>query len=842
MKVSLNWAQQFSNVDLKKISTDELLKKIGAQLGAVESVEDWSNRFEGIVIAKVITCEKHPNADKLSLCTVDDGGSVQGVERNKDGHVQVVCGAPNVRAGLTVAWLPPGITVPASLDKDPFTLEVREIRGQVSNGMLASAAELGISDDHSGIVELDLAELAEGTKLGDSLTSALWLDGEVVIDCENKMFTHRPDCFGILGVARELAGIQGMAFKSPDWYLRQPSVVSTDSLPLTVQVADPQLVPRFMVVGVKNVEVKPSPLHMQYTLKRVGIKPINNIVDVTNYVMYLTGQPLHAYDYDKVKERSGPVPTLIARRSHKGEKVHLLNDKTVEFSDDSAVVIATDKEVVGVGGVMGGADTEVDGATKNIILEVASFEMYNIRRTSMKYGLFTDAVTRFNKGQSPLQNDRVLAYALKLINELSGGQAASKVYDVNQTVTVPGPVVTTAQFINSRLGSNLTAAEIQNLLQNVELSVSVDKDTIEVQPPFWRTDLELPEDIVEEVGRLYGFDKLPTDLPKRSGSPVQRNAMLDLKGQLRQILAAAGASEVLTYSFVHGDLLQKVGQDPLQAFELGNALSPDLQYYRLSLTPSLFDKVYSNVRAGYEELAIFELGKAHNKLHATDDDGLPKEFSVLSLVYSASDRHKKAYSGAAYYQARYYLQYLASRLGLDLVYEALSTKSDALVAQPFEYRRSALVKDRASGTVVGIVGEPRSVVRRNLKLPDFTAAFEIDLEELLKLIPSHKPYQALFRFPSSTQDMSFKVPAELSFGQLESIVGTELQMVAKQHGYQTSLRPLDIYQPDDTVGTKHFAVRISLTHPERTLTTAEVNTVTDSIAAKVQSTLGAERI
>lgn len=460
MKISLNWIKEFVDV---KVNIDELVAKIGAQLGEVEEVINLGERYEGIVVARVVACEKHPNADKLSVCKIDDGKVTKGVKRDANGYVQVVCGAPNVRKGITVAWIPPGVIVPSSFDGDQFTLEARELRGMVSNGMLASGKELAINDDHDGILVID-----KPCEPGTPLTEVYKLD-DYIIDVENKMFTHRPDCFGQLGVAREIAGIQGIKFTSPDWYLDildKLTVEGKNRLSLEVQNKLPDLVPRFMAVPIANVKVQKSPIMIQSFLSRVGIKPINNIVDITNFVMSLTAQPLHAYDYDKVAALDGSKDaTLLVRKVKKGEKIALLNGKTVEPRAD-AIMIATKKELIGVGGVMGGSTTEVDNDTKNIILECANFDMYSIRRTSMANGLFTDAVTRFNKGQSPRQNDKILAYAVAWVQKLAHGDVAGKVQDDRNDVGNLKPVIVTQDFINARLGTKLTDKQITKILRD----------------------------------------------------------------------------------------------------------------------------------------------------------------------------------------------------------------------------------------------------------------------------------------------------------------------------------------------------------------------------------------
>ena len=659
MKVSLNWVKQYLDFELP--SVDELVERIGVQLGAVEEVENLAEKYQGVIISKVVDCVKHENSDHLSVCRIDDGGKSKGVERDLDGLVQVICGAPNVRAGLLVAWLPPGVVVPESFGNDHFVLESRDIRGKKSNGMLASHRELSLGDDHSGIIELD-----GDIKPGDDFAKVYALD-DYIIDIENKMFTHRPDCFGVLGVAREISGILGKQFTSPEWYLHtQENVLAMDAMELPLEVRNElsTLVPRYIATPLSNIEIKPSPVWLQTYLLRSGIRPICNVVDVTNYIMLLTGQPMHAYDYDKVKALGNDSKAVLeVRYPRHSEKITLLSGKEIQPRDE-AIMIATDSRLLGVGGIMGGADSEVDDDTKNVILEVATFDMYSIRRTSMTHGLFTDAVTRFNKGQSPLQNDEVNAQAVKMIRDLCGAKVAGPVLDKNHVDEqsrkrrwVHPPVPVTTGFINSRLGFDISAQDMQKLLGNVECTITADGVRLLVQAPFWRTDIETREDVVEEIGRLYGFDKLPLELPGRSIQPVKRDEVLELKSQLRTKLTEFGANEVLTYSFVHGDLLRKARQSTDEAFQVSNALSPDLQYYRISLTPSLLDKVSMNLKSGFEKFVIFEMGKVHGRSQL-DREGLPREYERLALVYTVNEKLSAKEYGSAYFNARKYLESL----------------------------------------------------------------------------------------------------------------------------------------------------------------------------------------
>lgn len=823
-----------------------LVQKIGAQLAAIEEVTDFGTRFEQAVIVKVVKVEDHPNADKLHVCKVDDAKVVKDIERDDAGLVQIVCGAANVREGMLTVWLPPGSTVPSTVDKEPFVLEARELRGSVSNGMLASPKELGLSDDHDGILDIDdaLGPIKPGTMFVD----AFHLKNDAIIDMENKMFTHRPDCFGWLGLARELEGVQHRPYKSPDWYKTNPEFprAEADELPLEVINDLPELVPRFTAIALRNVKVGPSPVWLQVNLARAGLRPINNLVDYTNFYMLLTGQPLHAYDYDKVKARSdGDKATIVVRHPKKGEKILLLNGKEVEPRAE-AIMIATPKELIGMGGVMGGGDTEVDEKTTNIILESATFDMYSIRRTSMAHGLFTDAVTRFNKGQSPLQNLAALWAITDQICKHANGKVASAVIDSNH---VPGdvqergnihaPVVVTSQFINERLGWKLSPDAIALLLKNVEFAVAVKADELTITAPFWRTDIAIPEDIVEEVGRLYGYDHLPLDLPMRDLTPAPKNANLELKQKIREQLSQAGANEVLGYSFVHGNLLDNAGQNREHAFRLSNALSPDLQYFRLSLTPSLLEKIHPNVKAGYAEFALFEIGKVHNKTEMDDED-LPQEQERVALVFAADEKAaKNNYIGAPYYQARAYVLRLLDYLGLgnvSFVPLGEAGLDDHQAAKPFDLNRSAAVM--AGDQLLGVVGEYRVAVMKAFKLPAFTAGFEL---VTTALSASSNRYNQLPRFPKVEQDICLRVPNDTTYQQVFDFVWTHLDQHRPDATYHT-LGPVDMYQREGDTAHKQITLRLGIASYERTLTDTEVNTLLDHVASAAKKDLSAERI
>jgi phenylalanyl-tRNA synthetase beta chain len=827
-------------------STDDVVRSIGAQLAAVEDTEDFGGKFEQVVIVKVVSCEDHPNADRLHVCRIDDGGKTKDVERGDDGLVQVVCGAPNVRAGMLAAWLPPGATVPSTVGtNDPFVLEARALRGVVSSGMMVSPRELAIGDSHEGLLEIaeELGPISPGTSFADYYH----LRGDVVIDMENKMFTHRPDCFGWLGLAREIEGINHRAYKSPDWYRIDPEfpAVEGDALPLAVRNELPELVPRFTAIAIRDVKVGTSPVWLQLDLAKHGLRSINNIVDYTNHYMLFTGQPLHAYDYDKVKARSeGQQATIVVRYPKKGEKITLLGGKEIEPREE-AIMIATDKELIGVGGVMGGGDTEVDENTKNIILECANFDMYSVRRTSMAHGLFTDAVTRFTKGQSPLQNLAVLWKITDQIRRHAGGKVAGPLVDGNhlaKEVTERGnihaPVTVSTRFINQRLGWDLSTVEMKQLLENVEFKVQTTDNRLRITAPFWRTDIAIPEDVVEEIGRLYGYDHLPLELPTRDLTPPSKNPLLELKSWIRSTLSAAGANEVLTYSFVHGDLLKKAGQDPAHAYSLSNALSPDLQYFRTGLTPSLLDKIHMNIKAGFDQFVIFEMNKVHYKGEMdADDPNVPNEDNHVALVVAYGDKVQPP--GAPYYQARKYLEQIIELSTVTLTplsdFDLSKDEWGRQLAAPYEPNRSAvIVKDEQ---IWGVVGEFKASTRRAFKLPACAAGFEIHLAAILAAETTYTP---LPRFPKVEQDICLKVPEDTTYKQVFDFVSNHLDN-HRPDATHHSLVPVDIYQREGE-DRKQITLRLAIASFERTLTDQEVNALLDQVASAAREQLNAERI
>lgn len=824
MKVNLGIVKKYTDVTL---STDELVSKVNSQLGGVEEIIDFQVKYKDALIVRVVACEKHANADKLSVCMIDAG---------RKELVKVVCGAPNVHADMWAIWLPPSSTVPSSFDdKKPFVLDAREIRGEMSNGMLAAADELAIGSDHSGIIELTNRDIAPDSsvtvlKAGQRFADVFGL-AEVTIDIENKMFTHRPDLFGQLGVAREISGIQNKKFASPKWYNQAipTSKPTADKLDLSVSNDAKKVVPRFMVAVMNDVVVAPSPMWLQAALVSMGSKPINNVVDVTNYVMLTTSQPTHAYDYDTLQGSS-----ISARMAKKGESVKLLNGKSYDLAPED-IVIADSTAPIGLAGIMGGLETEVSNNTTRIVLEVANFDMYAVRKSSMRHGLFTDALTRFNKGQSPYQNHVVIERLISLMQDVCGAALASQVFDIGAKLPAQTVVTTTEPFINERLGSTLSIGEIATLLKNVEFDVKTSKNQLAVTPPFWRTDIELAEDVVEEVGRLYGFGNLPHDVPLRPTNAAIKNQTIETKKHVREVMKQLGANELLTYSFVHENVIKRASQNVDEAYKIYNALSPELQYYRLSVLPSLLDKVHMNIKAGHDSFVLYEIGKGHNKLASLNDELLPTEQQFIDVIYAS----KLTSASAPYYVVRRYAEQLLGSFGKELVCKAIEKPLNDYVTAPFDLSRSALLETR-DGLFIGIAGELKQSVVKDFKLPASCAALSLDFAALQRLYEERSTtYVPLSRYPSITQDISLKVPHDTNYESVKSLV--EMVTNTVENNLRITISPLTIFVPATDKSHKTITLRLVVTSSDRTLTDKDVSKILARIEKLAADELQAKR-
>ena len=800
MRISLNWLKKYVKIP-ETVSDEELIKLIGARLVEVEGVIDETHKYDNIYIVRVEKAEKIPETH-LTLCQISDGGSEL---------VQVVCGAPNVREGMLAVWIKPGAIVPASVKEDaPFVIGKRKMQGYESNGMLAGADELDFGDDHTGIVEID----PEMAKPGDLFADIFELN-DLILEIENKSLTHRPDCFGIIGFAREVAGILGQKFdensvsdilskgvRSAAARAKAPAArgdgtagraprenMDTES----ISIYEDNICQRYTAMVLeKHGELKKKYLTWQDTvLSKSGMKPISPIVDATNYLMLLTGQPLHAFDYDKfIKVGKTDSPKIIIRLARKGEKLVLLDDKEVILNENDIVITSNDIPVA-LAGAMGGKSTEISDDTKNIIIESASFSLYNLRKTQMAHGIFSEAITRFTKGQPPYQTLEVAEACAEILRD---GYKISSVMDNYPNPKKEVVVKISPKEINNLLGTEYGYKIIEQTLGNVGFNISCDCgkeevcecEYINVVAPVWRTDIHIKEDIIEEVGRLLGYDNIEPTLPLHA--TAEKNSMFELKRGIRNKLSALGANEILTYSFVSERILEKACLDLKNSYKIVNSISPELQYFRQSIIPSLLEKTYLNEKLPVDSFAIFEMNKVYQKEWGLNDENVPSEKNNLGFIVA-----ERKNNGTAFYTAKKYVESLLKEYNIEADY--LPLKNGGAIAKPFEPCRTAEIrlKDEPD-LLIGVVGEFKNSVRNSFKLANYLAGFEIDLDLVLEKCSRIKKVKL---GKKKTEDLT--VTTAKTYAEV-------LAEVRKEYP-EAIIHPLSIYQADGQK-TKNISFRI----------------------------------
>ncbi len=822
MKLPINALKEFGLNDLE---FEKVLNIISTKIGSVEGYTDLSKVYKGVVIAEILTKEIHPNADKLGVYKIT----------TSEEEIQVVAGDKTLEVGDKVAYIKPGNIVPYTYGSaDPIKIKTVNMRGVTSNGMLCSEKELNIGQSHDKVLILD-----PQTEVGISFADYFDLN-DVIIDIENKALTNRGDLFGILGIAREISASLNTPFRSPSWYQNDTKEIKVPyiTLPIEVKNKASNLCPRYMCISMDNVNVKDSPVWLKSILLKSGIRPINNIVDITNYLAIITGQPLHAFDYDKLIEsdpNSKDTANITVRVAQQGEKIQTLDGNVVELGDNN-LVIADSTNPIAIAGVIGGKDTEIDINTKRIILECANFNKFSIRKTSMELGIFTEAVTRFTKGQSPNLCSNILIRAFELIKEISGGEISSDIVDVYPQQEIEKNITLSVPKLNIILGTNLSKNEIKEILTNLEYQIlSEDAEYITLIPPVFRTDIYIPEDIYEDIGRIYGYENILPRLPQRDLKASKVNKNVNLKKKIRNILSYSGCNELDTYSFTSKINIENANQDPNQSFHIKNSLSPDLEYMRTSLLVSLLDKGRYNTQKNISPFCIYEFNIPHQKDYL-DNFQLPKEDWHLSLLFSTKEN---IFDGSSYYQVKRYLEKIFNKLNISQIEYKLISESSQLelpiwikyILPTFNQYQSALIKYIQDGkeTILGVIGDIDSDVKNKYKLPQYTGAFELNLEELSRLGNEITKSRHESKFPAITQDISITLNSNVKYVDLENLV---LKIINTKERIGT-VECLDIYQKDSQ--SKNITLRVSIEHNEKTLTDTEYSEIRKKIEEKIKT-------
>lgn len=778
MKISLNWLKKYVDI---KVPNEDLIRLIGARLVEVEGVVDETHKYDKIYVARVETAEKIEGTH-LTLCKInvgEAGKELAKVEADENGLVQVMCGAPNVRVGMLAVWIAPGAVVPASVHEDaPFVIGKRKMLGKYdSYGMLAGADELDFDDKHEKIAEID----PEVAQPGELLADVFELN-DLILEIENKSLTHRPDCFGMIGFAREVAGILGEKFE----YKNPEEVLKADNS-IKVKIADKNICERYTAVVLeKHGELKQKYLTWQdMILAKSGMRPVDPIVDATNYLMLLTGQPLHAFDYDKFVQVGGTdEPEIVVRLAKNGEKLTLLDDKEIELNEND-IIITSNNVPVALAGAMGGKSTEIDETTRNIIIESATFSLYNLRKTQMAHGIFSEAITRFTKGQPAYQTLAVAEECAKMLAE--GFKVAAVADEIAQPETVSNVEITVRE-INSLLGTEYGKDLIVRTLTNVGFTVKADDDSLIITAPAWRTDIHIKEDIIEEAGRLLGYDNILPTLPLHQTAELDK--MWELKKQIRETMRRLGANELLTYGFVSGKLLEKAGQDPKNSYKIVNSISPELQYVRQSIVPSLLDKAYMNQKIPFDKFALYEINKVYQKAWGMDEENVPVEKMQMGMVIA-----ERKNNGAAYYKAKKYVEELLKELNIVVKFSPL--KDNFAANKPFEPKRAAEIV-MEDGEIVGVVGEFKNSVRLEFKLAEYLAGFELDLDKILVKANDKKEI-----YIGKTEKRDLTVKTNDTYG----VVVENINKVLAKYNAKAEITPSSIYQPEGSA-EKHISVHI----------------------------------
>ena len=786
MKVPLSWLKQYVDVDLPAQDLAHRLTMAGIEVGEVEVIGGWSEVFVGHVTG----VRPHPNADRLRLCVVSTGSE----------ELEVVCGAPNVAAGQNICFAKVGANIYNTHTERHEVLEAAKIRGVESQGMICSAVELGLGDDHSGIIELP-EDAPVGALLDDYL-------GDTVLDLE--LTPNRLDCLSVLGVAHEVAALIGKTVKEPETNYKEAGAPITEQIDISVE--SPELCRRYTASLLQGVKIGPSPQWLRDRLTRAGLRPINNVVDVTNFVMLEYNQPLHSFDYDLIKDA-----TVIVRRARPDEMLTTLDGVERKLTVEN-LVIADANDAIGIGGVIGGANSEISVNTVNVLLESATFDGTNNRETAQTLGLRTEATLRFEKGLRPELAPIALRRATGLIQEVAGGTVAPGIVDVLSDEGADAPVVPlTGEKIRRMLGMEVDQKRVQETLDALGFTWEfAGESELKVTVPYWRNDVNIEEDLIEEVVRTIGYDSVPTTMLS-SPIPFQQPVpVMGLRDQIKDLLASEGIQEVINYPLVTLQQLEQVEQlDPANLpMRVANPMSADREYLRTTLRASLLATLAANQGHGAGPFRLFEAGR----VFWPREGDLPDERETVAGVL-AGLRHEPSWleddSLLDFYDAKGVVELVLNRLGVSATYEPSDDPS-------FHPGRCAVIK--VADAVIGVVGEVHPVVmdRLGLESPQ-VAAFELYLGPILAALPDEQQqFEPLPRYPSATRDLALVMPTDVDAGQVT-------RLILRHRGVDRA-ELFDIYAGENIAeGTKSLAFHVYFQARDRTLTNEEVNRSLDGL-------------
>ena len=798
MKTSINWLKNYIDIPCPAKELAERLTLAGLEVEGVETIGDIP---ESIVVGEVLTREKHPDADRLSVCTVNDGSD--------DAPLQIVCGAPNCDVGNKIPVARIGTDFGGG-----FKIKKTKLRGVKSFGMMCSARELGLSEDHEGLLELPV-----DSEIGTPVNTLF--DSDTVIDWE--VTPNRPDWLSHIGIAREIAAISGSAddLRLPSVKFEQLTDKAEDAV--TVEVLDSSLCPRYTARVIRNVEIKPSPEWMQHALTAVGIRPINNVVDITNYVLMECGQPLHAFDYERVRGQK-----IVVRRAQDSEKIVTLDDQEHELTTDN-LLICDGEGGVALAGIMGGANSEINDKTTTVLLESAAFNASNIRATAKSLGISSESSHRFERGVGLDMVEFASRRAAALMCELAGGELLAGVVDVYPAPYEAHRVSCRPQRASALLGVPMTADDLAGYFTRLGLEVcDQSEENVTVAVPSFRLDLEREADLIEEALRLYGLANIPCPPAAAIMPDSFRNDAYAPVQTLREQLQGLGLTETMNYSFMsEAEATNGTGFAADELVKLSNPISAESAAMRPSLLPGMIRVVAHNVAHGIADLAFFEIGRV---ISAKADD--PEERWQACIVLSGR-RHPERFATELKEKFNFYdLKGVIESL---LEYRGVQ----GMVCEKFEhpaFKPGVCAQLIAGDTTLAVLGEVVDELTENIRLEHPVFAALMNLDELQSVPTTEKKARPIPQFPSTARDISLLAPVSLEHGEIVA------QITAMDEPLIESVQLFDVYEDEKALGPdrRSLAYSVVYRHPERTLTDKEVNPVQDRIRKRLADKLPVE--
>jgi phenylalanyl-tRNA synthetase beta chain len=800
MKVSLSWLNEYVPITMEVFALADALTMAGLE---VEAVEDRYAFLETVVVGKVNEVLPHPNAARLKLCRVDSGSET----------ATVVCGAPNVAVGMNAPLARVGTLLPNGL-----VLQETVIRGEPSAGMLCSEKELELGADGSGLMLLD-PELRPGCCLKEALNLSDFT-------LEIGLTPNRPDCLSLIGVAREIAAIQGVVLNVPEFSLPDAHGSIDDLTSVTIEA--PDHCPRYAARLLEEVSVAPSPYWLQERLRSVGVRPINNLVDVTNFVMLETGQPLHAFDFDNLAGHR-----IVVRTAAEGEPFTTLDEKERRLSDQMLMICDGEKPVA-VGGVMGGLNSEIEDTTTRVLIESACFDPVSVRKTSKSLGLNTDASHRFERGVDPDGTLFALDRAAGLMAELGRGRLVAGVIDEDFRSGDPLELSLSVGATNDLLGTGLDRDAMAGLLESVAFLARPDGDeTLRVQVPSFRVDVFRPQDLMEEVARLSGYNRIPVTFPQIPAQGANVAALRVHRNRVREIFCAFGFSETINYSFISAESADRIGldaDDPRRSHvALLNPISEEQSVMRTTLVPGMLEAAQRNIARQQNDLRLFEVGKVFLPQPETT---LPLEKEMLVGLWTG------ARSNAAWHTRETECDFYDIKGAVEGLVLSLGVGQPAFTAQPDEACRYTRAGHTAGvlldGEMLGIVGELDMAVVGQYNLKQRVFVFELDLELLSQRVPDSKQMAPIPRFPSTSRDITVIVDQDVESSRLmNTVVGFGEALVE-------DLYLFDVFAGDPIpAGKKSVSFRIVYRSAERTLEDETVNGIHHRLTQRLITEFGA---